>query len=88
MLECALRSLGDLPCSRCKIDGGEDAAVRAMGASHFSWFGGYGAEIRPIDDFGSAVVFDAAFNGEQGVGIGFQPVASRLTKKNGMHPVR
>ena len=58
------------------------------GASHFSWFGGYGAEIRPIDDFGSAVAFDAAFNGEQGVGIGFQPAASRLAKKNGMHPVR
>ena len=25
-------------------------------------------------------------DGEQGVGIGFQPAASRLTKKNGMHP--
>ena len=58
------------------------------GASHFSWFGGYGAEVHPIDDFGSAVVFDAAFSGEQGVGVDFQPAAARLTKKNGLHPVR
>ena len=51
------------------------------GASHIFWLGGCGAEIPPIDDFGSAVVFEAAFDGKQGIGIGFQPAASRLTKK-------
>ena len=53
------------------------------GASHIFWLGGYGAEIPPIDDFGSSAAFEAAFDGEQGVGIGLQPTTSRLTKKMG-----
>ena len=51
------------------------------GASNIRWFGGYGEEIPRIDDFGSAVVFEAAFNSGQSVGIGFQPAASCRTKK-------
>ena len=42
---------------------------------------GWEAEIPPIDGVGSAVVFEAAFNSERGVGIGLQPAASRPTKK-------
>ena len=48
------------------------------------WQGGCGAEIPLIDDFGSTVVFEAAFNGEQGVAL--QPAASRPTKKMGCTP--
>ena len=34
--------------------------------------------IPPIDDFGPAAVFEAAFDGEQGVGVRFRPASSRL----------
>ncbi len=52
-----------------------------VGRIRYFWLGGCGAEIPPIHDFGSAVVFEAATDGEQGVGIGLQPAASRPTKK-------
>ena len=42
---------------------------------------GYGAENPAIDDFEPAVVFEAAFNNEQGVGIDFRPAAFRRAKK-------
>ena len=48
--------------------------------------GGYRAETPSIVGFGPAVVFEAAFNGEQGVGIDFRPAAlcSFQSKENGM----
>ena len=48
------------------------------GASQVFWSGSRGAAIPPIDDFGPAVVFEAAFDGEQGVGARFRPAAPRL----------
>ena len=48
-----------------------------LGASHI--FGHAATRgIPPIDDFGPAVVFEAAFDGEQGVGGRFRPASSRL----------
>lgn len=47
--------------------------------------GGYGTAIPPIDDIGPSAVFVAAFGGEQGVGFGFRPTASRWTRKYGRH---
>ena len=60
----------------------------SKGASHIFWLGGYRAANPSIVDFGPAVVFEAAFNGEQGVGIDFRPTApcSFQSKENGMHP--
>ena len=51
------------------------------GASHIFWLGSYNAAIPSIDDFGPTVNFEAAFVGEQGIGFGFRPAASRPTKK-------
>ena len=39
-----------------------------------------GAAILPIDNFGPAVVFQAAFCGQRGVGFGVRPAASSLIK--------
>lgn len=47
--------------------------------------GGYGTAIPPIDDIGPSAFFVAAFGGEQGVGFGFRPTASRWTRKYGRH---
>ena len=52
-----------------------------VGRIRYFWLSRCGAEIPPTDDFGSAVVFEAASDGEQGVGIGLQPAASHPTKK-------
>ena len=52
-----------------------------VGRIRYFWLSRCGAEIPPTDDFGSAVVFEAASDGEQGVGIGLQSAASRPTKK-------
>ena len=40
-----------------------------MAAFHFLWSGGCGAASPPIEGVGPAVVFDAAFGCEQGVGV-------------------
>ena len=53
------------------------------GAFQFFWPCGCGAANPPIDDFGPAVVFDAAFDGEQGVRFGLRPPPSRPTKNKG-----
>ena len=50
--------------------------VVAWGRGIF-WPGGCGAQIHPIDDFGYAVVFEAAFSGGQGAWTGLHPAASR-----------
>ena len=49
------------------------------GVSQFDWSGGYDAAIPQIDDFGLAVVFDMAFDGERGIGFGFRLAVSRRT---------
>ena len=46
------------------------------GASHF-WLCGCGAASPPIKEVGPAPVFEAAFDGEHGVGSRFRPVAPR-----------
>ena len=49
------------------------------GRAHPIFFGHAAARgIPPIDDFGPAVVFEAASGGEQGVGTRFRPASSRL----------
>ena len=50
----------------------------AMGASHFLWLRGCGATSFPLEEVGPTQVFEAASYGEQGVGAGFRPAASRL----------
>ena len=60
---------------------------RCDGAPHNFRSGSYDAAIPPIDDFGLAVVCEAAFDGEQGAGFGFRPAASRPSKKYGTHPI-
>ena len=45
------------------------------------------AAIPPIDDFGPTVNFEAAFDGEQGIGFGFRPAAFRPTMNHERHPV-
>ena len=66
----------------------DESSCFNWGASHIFWLGGYRAENPSIVDFGPAVVFEAAFNGEQGVGIDFRPAApcSIQSKEYGMRP--
>ena len=45
------------------------------GAFLFFWSEGCGAASPPIEEVGPSVVFDAAFDGEQGVGACFRPAA-------------
>ena len=51
------------------------------GWAHSKFFGHATARgIPPIDDFGLAVDFEAASDGEHGVGARFRPVAPRLVE--------
>ena len=60
-------------------DSGFERNLRSeLGCIPIFWSGSCGAAIPPIDDFGPAVVFEAAFDGEQGVGARFRLAASRL----------
>ena len=56
------------------------------GASRLFLSGGCGAAILSIDDFWPTVVFDAKFDGKQGVRFGSRPAASRLAKKIRVKP--
>ena len=57
-----------------------------QGASHFLWLSGCGATSPPFEEVKPTPVFEAAFDGEQGVGFGFRLAASCLTKKYGIPP--
>ena len=48
----------------------------AAGCIPFNWSMGSGATSPPIQKFGSAHVFEAASDGEQGVGVRFRPVVA------------
>ena len=48
-----------------------------MGAVHIFWSIGCNAASLPFEEVGPARVFEAAFDGEQGVGARFRPAASR-----------
>ena len=48
------------------------------GASQFLWLRGCGATSPPFEEVGPPHVFEAASDGEQGVGARFRPAASRL----------
>ena len=50
--------------------------LRQLGHVSRFWSGGCGAASPPIEEVGPAVVLEAAFDGEQGVGSGLRPVAS------------
>ena len=47
------------------------------GVFHLRWSDGCGAASPPVEEVGPSVVFDAAFDGEQGVGARFRPAAPR-----------
>ena len=47
------------------------------GAAQIFWSGGCGAAGLPTEEADPAVVVDAAFDGEQGVGAYLRPAASR-----------
>lgn len=55
-------------------------------AYHIRWLGSRDAAIPPINGIEPMVNFEVAFDGEQGIGFSFQPAASRLIKRYGMHP--
>ena len=48
-------------------------AIDVLGAFHVFWSGGCDATGPPIEVVGPAIVFDAAFDCEQGVGARFRP---------------
>ena len=48
-----------------------------MDAVHIFWSSGCDAASPPFEEVGPAHVFEAAFDGEQGVGARFRPAASR-----------
>ena len=58
----------------------DSAGASARGSSHIFWSGSYGAAIPPFDGCGLNVVFEAAFDGEQGANFGFRPAVSRPTR--------
>ena len=71
--------------SHVAMQGGGDGSLRwGRGEFHDSRSSGCGAGSPPAEEVEPAVDFEAAFDGEQGVGAGVRPAASRLTEGNGI----
>ena len=75
---------GELPMLRLNsatqsfsIVGRVSTNSRSEGASHDHGSGGCAATGPPFDEVGPAIVFDAAFGGEQGVSTRFRPAVPR-----------